>query len=283
MLTVELSFGSPHFVENPLVCWSPLYVAVQNSETVAHVVTVTARGPGGHAAVPLVGNAVLRLGRALAAIGRHNEPIQLTPTTREFFTQLGTVWPDATERRAMADVTSRMHKRVVRGARVLCKTPVLNAVLRSGISATIVNGGIRTNVIPTEATAKLNIRTLPRQSIEGVVARLRRVINDSSVEVTITDRGEDSPASDFTSPMFTAIAETVKELAPTMVTVPYMSTGATDSARLRRLGVQALGLLPFPMNQDDEDRMHGNDERIPLASLDFGTRLIFGAIYRVTR
>ena len=68
-----------------------------------------------------------------------------------------------------------------------------------------------------------------------------------------------------------------------MVTVPYMSTGATDSARLRRLGMQALGVLPFPMNQDDEDRMHGNDERVPLASLDFGTRLIFGTIYRVTR
>src|SRR4029079_804874 len=98
-----------------------------------------------------------------------------------------------------------------------------------------------------------------------------------------TDRREESPASDFASPMFTAIAETVKELAPTMVTVPYMSTRAHDSARLRLLGVQALGLLPFPMDQDDEDRMHGNDERIPLASLDSGTRLIFGSIYRVTR
>jgi acetylornithine deacetylase/succinyl-diaminopimelate desuccinylase-like protein len=83
--------------------------------------------------------------------------------------------------------------------------------------------------------------------------------------------------------MFTAIADTVKTVAPTMVTVPYMSTGATDSARLRRLGMQAFGVLPFPMNQDDEDRMHGNDERVPLASLDFGTRLIYGAVRRVAR
>jgi acetylornithine deacetylase/succinyl-diaminopimelate desuccinylase-like protein len=62
-----------------------------------------------------------------------------------------------------------------------------------------------------------------------------------------------------------------------------MSTGATDSARLRRLGMQAFGVLPFPMNQDDEERMHGNDERVPLASLDFGTRLIYGAVRRVAR
>jgi acetylornithine deacetylase/succinyl-diaminopimelate desuccinylase-like protein len=109
------------------------------------------------------------------------------------------------------------------------------------------------------------------------------VVNDSSVEVMVTDRGEDSPPSDFSSPMFSAIADAVRELNPEMVTVPYMSTGATDSARLRRLGMQALGILPFPMDQDDEDRMHGNDERIPLASLDFGTRLIYGAIHRVTR
>jgi acetylornithine deacetylase/succinyl-diaminopimelate desuccinylase-like protein len=47
--------------------------------------------------------------------------------------------------------------------------------------------------------------------------------------------------------------------------------------------MQAFGLLPFPMNQDDEDRMHGNDERIPLTSLEFGTKMIYGAIVRVAR
>ena len=261
----------------------PLYVAVQNTEKVPYAVAVTAHGPGGHAAIPLGGNAVTRLGRALAAIGEHQEPVRLTATTREFFGQLAKVWPDPVERRAMHDLASRERRRVLRGARLLAMTPVFNAVLRTGISATMVNGGIRSNVIPTEATALLNIRTLPGQSIDAVVSRLRRVIDDPRVEVTIVDRGEDAPASDFASPMFEAIAETVKELAPDMVTVPYMSTGATDSARLRQLGMQAYGLLPFPMDQEDEDRMHGNDERIPLASLDFGTRLMFGAVHRVAR
>jgi len=266
-----------------IVRGKPLYVAVQNTEKVPHSVTVTARGPGGHASVPLKGNAIARLGRALAAIGAHQEPVQVNATTRAFFGQLSTVWPDAIERRAMADVASRDFARVARGAHVLGSTPVFDAVLRTGISATLVNGGIRSNVIPTEATATLNIRTLPGQSIDSVVGRLRRIVNDTSVSLTITERGEDAPPSDFTSPMFSAIAETVKELAPSMVTVPYLSTGATDSARLRQLGMQAFGVLPFPMNQDDEDRMHGNDERLPLAALDFGTRLIYGAMYRVTR
>jgi acetylornithine deacetylase/succinyl-diaminopimelate desuccinylase-like protein len=260
-----------------------LYVAVQNTEKVPHTVTLTARGPGGHASIPLAGNAILRLGRALAKIGDYKEPVQVNPTTRQFFSELSRVWPVAAERKAMADVASTDTRRVQRGARMLERIPVFDAVLRNGISATILQGGIRTNVIPTEATAKLNVRTLPGQSIDGVVRRLKSVVNDSLVDITVTDRGEDSPASDFHSPMFTAIRESVAALDPSMTVVPYLSTGATDSARLRKWGMQAFGLLPFPMNQDDEDRMHGNDERVPLASLDFGTRMIYGAVSRVAR
>jgi acetylornithine deacetylase/succinyl-diaminopimelate desuccinylase-like protein len=260
-----------------------LYVAVQNTEKVPHTVTLTAHGPGGHASIPLAGNAILRLGRALAKISAYKEAVQVNPTTRQFFSELGNVWPNAAERRAMADVASSDARRVQRGARVLERIPVFDAVLRNGISATIIQGGIRTNVIPTDATAKLNVRTLPGQSIDGVVARLTRVVNDSLVDIAVTDRGQDSPASDFHSPMFNAIRESAQALDPSLAVVPYLSTGATDSARLRNWGVQAFGLLPFPMNQDDEDRMHGNDERVPLASLDFGTRMIYGAVSRVAR
>ena len=260
-----------------------LYVAVQNTEKVPHTVTITARGPGGHASVPLAGNAILRLGRALAKIGDHREPVRVNPTTRTFFAELGRVWPNTHERRAMADVASSDARRIQRGARVLERIAVFDAVLRTGISATMLGGGIRGNVIPTEATARLNVRTLPGESIDAVVARLTRVVADSLVDIAVTSRGEDSPASDFRSPMFTAIRESAQALDPSLTVVPYLSTGATDSARLRTWGMQAFGLLPFPMNQDDEDRMHGNDERVPLASLDFGTRMIYGAILRVAR
>jgi carboxypeptidase PM20D1 len=193
------------------------------------------------------------------------------------------VWPSGGERAAMADVASASPSRAQRGARVLERTPVFDAVLRAGVSAVMLSGGIRHNVIPTEASATLNVRTLPGQSIDSVVGRLRRAVGDRMVELTVTERGEDAPASDFRSPMFAALAETVRELNPSMVVVPYLSTGATDSARLRRWGMQAYGVLPFPMNQNDEDRMHGNDERVPLESLHFGTRMVYGAVIRVAR
>jgi len=266
-----------------IVGGAPLYAAVQTAEKVPHTVTLTARGPGGHASVPLTDNAVSRLGRALAAVYAVGNPIRLLPTTREFFAKLAAVWPDAAIRRAMTDVVSANPRRVRRGATALGALPSLRAVLSTGVSATMVRGGTKGNVIPTEATATLNVRTLPGESIDAVVARMRRAIDDSRVEVAIVHRGADAPPSDHESAMFAALADAARALDPTLTVVPYLSTGATDSARLRRTGVQTFGILPFPMNQDDESRMHGADERIPLASLAFGTRLLYDAVLRVAR
>jgi acetylornithine deacetylase/succinyl-diaminopimelate desuccinylase-like protein len=253
----------------------PLYAAVQNTEKVAHNVKVIASGPGGHASVPLPGNAIHRLAHALAKIGAHREPVRINPTTRLFFGELSKVWPNDAERRAMTDVAARDARRVARGAKVLSAIPMYDALLRNGISMTLVDGGIRTNVIPTEAAANLNIRTLPGQSIDSVVGRLRRVVADPQVRFEIDQDTIDAPPSSFRSPMFVAIADAVRAVDSSVTVVPYMSTGATDSARLRAWGVQTYGLLPFPLALEDEERMHGNDERVPIASLEFGTKVTF--------
>ena len=63
--------------------------------------------------------------------------------------------------------------------------------------------------------------------------------------------------------------------------VPYVSTGATDNARLRRAGIPAYGLLPFPLDAEDESRMHGHDERIPVDALHWGVRVVYGTVARV--
>lgn len=259
------------------------YLAVQSAEKVSHVVAVTAHGSAGHAAIPLPDNAIFRLARALETLSRYSEPVMLTEITRKFFAQLAEVWPRDVEKKAMIDLVSADLKRAEAGASVLSLIPVFNAVLRNGISPTVVEGGMQFNVIPASAGGVLNVRTLPGHSIDKVVNRLRAIVTEPGVTIEITHRGEEAPASDPGSEMFRAIAEVAHELDPKMTVVPYLSTGVTDSARLRRLGVKAYGVLPFPMLQSDEERMHGNDERVPLESLHFGTRLIYGAIERIAR
>lgn len=259
------------------------YLAVQAAEKISHVVTVTAQGSAGHAAIPLEDNAIFSLGRALEKLSRYSEPVILTVITRQFFARLAEVWPNPIEKRAMLDVVSVDEATVERGAVVLSRTPVFNAVLRNGISPAVVEGGRQYNVIPASAGAVLNVRTLPGQSIDLVVERLRAVANIPNVTVEITQRGEEAPASDPDSAMFAAISATALELNPEIAVVPYLSTGVTDSARLRRIGVKAYGVLPFPMQQADEERMHGHDERVPVQSLHFGTRLIHDTIARIAR
>jgi acetylornithine deacetylase/succinyl-diaminopimelate desuccinylase-like protein len=264
-----------------IVNGKPLYLAVQTAEKVAHVLSLTARGPSGHASVPLEGNAVARLARAIAAIHANPLPIRLLPTTREFFRELSRVWPVENERIAMADVASAEPQRMQHGAQVLRAIPLLDATLRTTVSPTMLTGGIAPNVIPGDASATLNVRTLPGHAIERVIEELARTISDPLVHIDIIERGDESPTCEFSSPMFAAIAEATRALNPELAVVPYLGTGATDSARMRRWGVHAYGVLPFPMEQADEERMHGHDERIPLDSLEFGTRLIHGAVLRV--
>jgi acetylornithine deacetylase/succinyl-diaminopimelate desuccinylase-like protein len=259
----------------------PLYVAVQTAEKVSNVVTVTARGPAGHAAIPLADNAVGVLGRAIGRLAEYREPVCLLPTTRAFFHGLSSVWPKADEAEAMRELSAQASPRAEWAAQQMARIPVFDAVLRNTISPTVIAGGIRHNVIPTEATAWLSVRTLPGESIEDVVHRLVRVADDPRVELAVTHRGTDAPASDHLSPMFAAISASVAELNPSLATLPYLSTGASDSAVLRSLGIQAYGVLPFPLDQSDEERMHGADERVPLESLRFGTRLLHGTVSRI--
>jgi len=244
-------------------------------------VTVTARGPAGHAAIPLEGNAIFHLGRALSRLADYREPVTLTETTRRFFGLLSRMWPAEEEAQAMADLVSNDSAKSDRGAAILSKTPVFNAVMRNGISATRLTGGVAGNVIPAEASVVLNVRTIPGNSIEDVMERLRACVPDESISFSVAAHSDEAPASDPDSAMFNAIAESARELDPEMTVVPYLSTGGTDSAHLRRIGIDCYGILPFPMKQPDEERMHGHDERVPVASLHFGTRLIFESIRRV--
>ena len=257
------------------------YLAIQVAEKVSHIVMVTARGPAGHASVPLAQNAIFRLGRALERLSLYSEPLALSETTRTFFRELARGWSDESERKAMLAIASSDAEAQNMGAAVISRIPMFNAVIRNTFSPTVLAGGVQGNVIPAEVHSLLNVRTIPGHSVDDVVARLSQVIDDNDVEVTVTSRSNDAPPSDSNSPMFRAIAESAKELDSELAVVPYLSAGATDSAALRRIGINAYGILPFPMTVEDEKRMHGHDERLSLESLRFGVNLIHQSILRV--
>jgi carboxypeptidase PM20D1 len=145
---------------------------------------------------------------------------------------------------------------------------------------------VRANVIPSEARAVLNIRLLPGDTITALIAELQKVVNDSQVRFEVQpDAGLAAPNSSLENEFFSTITKVSAQEFGGAPVLPFMSTGATDSAQLRLHSVQAYGLRPFPMTEEDDRRVHGDEERLPLASFAKGVDLMTRIVteFSVTR
>lgn len=250
------------------------YVGVQASEKVPVDVEMIATGTSGHASVPQPENAVVRLAAALAKIGAYQTPFQLTAVTQTYFEQLALVedpetgkWMRALEMPERADLAEE---------KLAEASPIWNAMMRDTITPTMLDAGIRANVVPSEARATLDVRLLPGNSIDAVLAKLREAVSDPQVRFEVEPSiGEAAPSSNLDSALFKTIEQASREEFPGAAVVPMMSNGATDSAPLRLRNVQAYGLLPFPLTEDDILRMHADNERIPLDSFRKGIEFLY--------
>ena len=249
------------------------YVAVQASEKVPINVAVIARGPSGHASLPTKDNAVVHLAAAVAKIGSYSAPVHLTTIVRRYFEQLAALEDDELAKwiRSLDAADRGEHaQRVISDA-----NPLWNSMLRDSIAPTILTAGVRANVIPSEARANLNIRLLPGHTIDTLLADLTKLVNDPQVRFEVQpDAGLAAPPSSLESDFYATIAKAAAQEFPNAPVLPFMSAGATDSAQLRLHNVQAYGVMPFPLTDEDFRRMHGDDERLPLASFDKGVSLI---------
>ncbi len=245
------------------------YVAVQASEKVSLDVAVIARGPSGHASVPTKDNAVLHLAAAVAKIGAYTAPVHFTTIVRRYFEQLASIEDDELSKwiRSLDTPDRGEHAQRV----VSDMNPLWNSMLRDTIAPTMLAAGVRANVIPSEARAMLNIRLLPGDTIDVLLGDLTKLLNDPNIRFEVQpDAGLAAPPSSLESDFYATITKAASQEFPGVPVLPFMSAGATDSAQLRLHNVQAYGLSPFPMADEDSRRMHGDDERIPLVSFDKG-------------
>lgn len=250
------------------------YVGVQAAEKVPVNVTVIATGTSGHASIPRDDNAVAHLSEAIAKIAAYQTPFQLNPVTESYFEQLSTVEDDDVGKWMRAlDMSSRSD---LAEKKLSEENPVWNAMMRDTISPTMLDAGVRANVIPSEARATLNIRLLPGDAIEALLGKLRQVVNDPQIRFEAdTSIGEAAPSSSMDSDLYKTIQQATNEEFPGAAVVPMMSTAATDSAFLRLRNVQAYGLLPFPLTEQDILGMHADNERIPVNAFQKGVEYLY--------
>ena len=260
------------------------YVGVQADEKVAANIAVIARGTSGHASQPTKDNPVVHLAAAVAKIGAYSAPVHFTSIVRRYFEGLAPLEDDEIGKwiRSMDTADRGEHaQRVVSDA-----SPLWNSMMRDTIAPTVLTAGVANNVIPAEARANLNVRLLPGDTIDAVLKELNKLVNDPQVKLEVQpNAGLAAPSSSLESDFYGVIAKVVSQEFGGAPALPFQSTWLTDSAQLRLHQVQAYGLVPFPLAQDDLKRMHGDDERIPLAAFDKGVDVLAKIIaeFAVTR
>lgn len=260
------------------------YIGVQAGEKVAANISVMARGPSGHASQPTKDNAVVHLAAAIAKIGSYTAPVHFTAIVRRYFEGIVQLEDDEIGKwiRSMDTPDRGEHaQRVVSDA-----SPLWNAMMRDTIAPTVLSAGLANNVIPAEARANLNVRLLPGDSINTVVNDLNKLVNDPAVKLEVQpNAGLAAPPSSLESAFYNLICQVASREFGGAPALPFQSTWSTDSAQLRLHNVQAYGLVPFPLADEDLKRMHGDDERIPLAAFDKGVDVLTKIVteFAVTR
>ncbi len=257
----------------------PLYL-VQVAEKGTCWLKVRGRGRPGHGSMPHTDNAVLHLARALSRLGAEGLPYHLTAPAAGFFDAALRALPATPASKLLRSLGSAVEAE--RAFQMELEShelrPFLYAMLHNTATPTGLAAGYQTNVIPGEAEATIDGRTLPGFDSDAFLAELRPVLGEHfDYQITM----ETPPiAAPHDTPLFTLIAGTLRQHDPQGVTVPYMMSGATDAKYLAPLGVPTYGFAPIqlPRGMRLMELFHAHNERVPVEGLAWGLRVFYDVV-----
>jgi len=245
-----------------------------------------AKGASGHASIPLKTNPVVHLATAIGKIGAFKPEIRLNSTSRAYFERMAAISPPALAARYRAILSADPKLVAETDDWFYQNEPRHSSMLRTSVSPTIMSGGYRFNVIPSEARATLDVRALPDEDPVAFLDSLRRLVDDPAVEVKYTspETRPTSPPTRLDTEGFAAIEAAVKKEYG-VAAVPMMGTSATDMAYLRAKGVQCFGIGPAIDSEDGPKGFgaHSDQERIAEAELYRFVRFQYAIIESLAR
>ncbi|MDQ3067786.1 MAG: M20/M25/M40 family metallo-hydrolase [Actinomycetota bacterium] len=237
----------------------------------------TVRGPGGHGAMVQRGGTVARLGKLLNDLDRKRMPVHVTPVVRDFVERIA----DELPRKEATVMRSLLRPRLTDTALRLLgeRGKTIEPMLRNTVNATIVRGGAKINVVPSEIELELDGRSLPGFSPEQLIAEVNALVGDDvEIELVRHDPGPTTPDLG----LFDTLAGVIRELDPEGIPVPLLQIGVTDGRFFSLAGVQTYGFLPMRLPDEFQfaGLIHAADERIPVDALEFGAEAVWRAVQR---
>ena len=225
----------------------------------------------GHGSSPRINSSVKRILRAGQRIADTRFERRVIPEVQTYFAALAP-YQEGERQQMMADISKALDNEGFMLALQLDE-PWRAALLGNTCSLTSLEGSSKINVVPPTASLELDCRLLPDQDPDKFVEKLKTIINDDQIEITRILSF--TPASSETNtPLFAAIEDTVAMNFENAVVIPSVSTGFTDSHFFRDRGIVSYGFAPFFFLSGERTGVHGNNERISIANLERGVKVL---------
>ena len=242
------------------------YAMVGVSEKGVCDTVVTMHGLPGHSATPKDTDAPLRLVRAIERIEQKPEPALLSETTKHMLTEIAR---DASFPLRLVFGNLWLFAPLVR--RIMASNPETNAMVRSTVALTKLQGSDTINIIPNEAVAAFSVRVAPWNTTDEMLARIAASAGENA-DVRAEYRFEPSPVSPVDSDAFALLQSTVDAVYPGVPAVPYVMNGGTDSKHFTRICDKVYRFAGFRFTNEERAAMHGNDETLRTQSYLDGVR-----------
>jgi len=255
-------------------------VGVDVAEKAPFWLRLTATGLPGHGSRPVNDSATNRLIRAMNRILDWETPVKLLPAVEQFFKDIA---PLQAEPLRTSFLNIRESLKNTDFAKALTSQREFNFLVRNTISITMLSGSKQTNVIPNAATCNLDVRLLPGESPDEFLKALTAVIADPSIKIENINRFKQPNSSPIDTELFSLIARKTKEKHPGAVVTTKMLSGYTESQLYRQLGITAYGWAPIYTTSEEDEGVHGNNERISVKNVREGTRELYEIVRDISR
>ncbi len=261
----------------PMYVGQKKFYTIQVAEKQVCWLKATIRGRGGHGSMPLHGGAMSKLGHVLQTLDTSRLPVHITPIVRQMLEAMAAETGQATSVALTQLLDPSQTDQVLDG--LGSQGLMFDAMLHNTLNATMIAGGHKVNVIPSEITVNLDGRLLPGFTPTDLIAELKGLVgHDVEIEVFQSTPGPHEPDMG----LFNFLADILQEADPGGIPVPLLLTGSTDARHFSRLNIQTYGFLPMNLDENFNfvQSIHAADERIPVEALEFGTHVIHLALLR---